>query len=95
MLPGADAELGGAASLVAIELLFLLLIVVTALAILARRIGLPYPILLVIGGLLLGLVPGLPRIELEPDLVFLIFLPPIIGRPTSNRTSPRARRSRN
>ena len=80
MLPGADAELGGAQSdaLVAIELVFLLLIVVTALAILARRVGLPYPILLVIGGLLLGLVPGLPRIQLEPDLVFLIFLPPIL-----------------
>jgi Na+/H+ antiporter len=80
VFPGADAELGGAPSdaLVAIEAVFLLLIVVTALAILARRIGLPYPILLVIGGLLLGLVPGLPKIELEPDLVFLLFLPPIL-----------------
>src|SRR5206468_13120413 len=38
----------------------------------------PYPILLVLGGLLLGLVPGLPRAELAPDVVFLIFLPPLI-----------------
>jgi monovalent cation/hydrogen antiporter len=69
---------GGSDALLAIELVFLLLIVATALAILARRIGVPYPILLVIGGLLLGLVPGLPRVELEPDLVFLLFLPPIL-----------------
>jgi monovalent cation/hydrogen antiporter len=79
VLPEADATLGPPSdALVAIELVFLLLIVVTAIAILARRIGIPYPILLVIGGLFLGLIPGLPRIELEPDLVFLLFLPPIL-----------------
>ena len=62
----------------AIEAVLILLIAATALAILARRLGIPYPILLVIGGLVLGLVPGLPRVELEPDLVFLLFLPPIL-----------------
>src|SRR4029077_387851 len=41
-------------------------------------LGVPYPILLVVGGLLLGLVPGLPRVQLAPDVVFLVFLPPII-----------------
>jgi monovalent cation/hydrogen antiporter len=75
---GAEALAGGSDALRAIETVFLLLIVATALAILARRIGIPYPILLVIGGLLLGLVPGLPEVELEPDLVFLLFLPPIL-----------------
>ena len=49
-----------------------------ALATLANRIGIPYPILLVLGGLVLGFVPGLPRIELEPDVVFLLFLPPLL-----------------
>jgi CPA1 family monovalent cation:H+ antiporter len=51
---------------------------VAALATLANRIGVPYPILLVLGGLVLGFVPGLPRVELEPDVVFLLFLPPLL-----------------
>ena len=62
----------------AIEAVLLLFLAATALAIVARRIGIPYPILLVLGGLALGFVPGLPRIELEPDIVFLLFLPPIL-----------------
>jgi len=61
-----------------IELLLLLLLAVAALAALARRLQIPYPILLVLGGLVLGFVPGLPRVALEPDLVFLLFLPPIL-----------------
>src|SRR5215217_1499216 len=44
----------------------------------ARRVGVPYPSLFVLGGLALGLVPGLPRIELEPELVLLVFLPPLL-----------------
>jgi monovalent cation/hydrogen antiporter len=62
----------------AIELILLLFLAATGLAILARRLGIPYPILLVIGGLALGFVPGLPNIELPPDIVFLLFLPPIL-----------------
>ena len=62
----------------AIELVFLLLVAATALAVAARRIGIPYPILLVLGGLVLGFVPGLPAVQLPPDLVFLLFLPPIL-----------------
>jgi CPA1 family monovalent cation:H+ antiporter len=62
----------------AIEVVLLLLLAATALAIAARRVGIPYPILLVLGGLALGFVPGLPPVELEPDLVFLLFLPPIL-----------------
>ena len=49
-----------------------------ALATLANRIGVPYPIMLVLGGLVLGFVPGLPRVELEPEVVFLLFLPPLL-----------------
>ena len=44
----------------------------------ARRLGVPYPIMLVIAGLLLSLVPGVPHIGLSPDVVFLIFLPPLL-----------------
>src|SRR5579872_1970432 len=45
---------------------------------LARRLNVSYPILFVLGGLGLGLIPGLPKISLDPDLVFLCFLPPLL-----------------
>ena len=49
-----------------------------ALATLAARLKIPYPILLVLGGSALGFVPGLPPVELDPELVFLLFLPPLL-----------------
>src|SRR5438874_1033846 len=61
-----------------LELVLGLMVAVTALALLARRAHIPYPILLVLGGLLLAVVPGLPAVKLAPDLVFLVFLPPLI-----------------
>jgi len=54
------------------------LVSVAVLNVLASRIGVPYPIVLVLGGLALGLVPGLPKVELDPDLVLLVFLPPLL-----------------
>ena len=63
------------------EPLTAVLLILVAIAIVyevARRIGVPYPTLLVLGGLGLALIPGLPRIELEPDLVLLVFLPPLL-----------------
>jgi monovalent cation/hydrogen antiporter len=61
-----------------ISLLFGLLVVIVALATLASRLRLPYAILLVLGGLLLGFVPGLPSIKLDPELILVLFLPPLI-----------------
>jgi monovalent cation/hydrogen antiporter len=61
-----------------ISLLFGLLVAIVVLATLATRLRLPYPILLVIGGLLLGFIPGLPSIALDPELVLVLFLPPLI-----------------
>jgi CPA1 family monovalent cation:H+ antiporter len=55
-----------------------LFISVAGLNALARWLSVPYPIPLVLGGLALGLVPGMPDIELDPDLVLLIFLPPLL-----------------
>lgn len=55
-----------------------LLVAVGVLVVVARRISVPYPILLVVGGLLLGLIPGLPNVELRPELVLLLFLPPLL-----------------
>jgi CPA1 family monovalent cation:H+ antiporter len=61
-----------------IELVLGLFVVIVALAYLARRVGVAYPILLVVGGLILGYLPGLPTIALDPDIVFLLLLPPIL-----------------
>ncbi len=55
-----------------------LLLVVVLLATLARRLAVPYPILLVLGGLGLALVPQVPQVQLDPDLVLLLFLPPLL-----------------
>lgn len=57
---------------------FGLLVAVAALAVVAGLVRVPYPILLTIGGLPIGFVPGLPEIELDPDLVLLVFLPPLL-----------------
>jgi len=62
-----------------IQLVFLLLLLfVIVFGLLARRIGIPYPIVMVVGGLALGFVPGLPTFTLNPDLIFLIVLPPLL-----------------
>jgi Na+/H+ antiporter len=61
-----------------VELLIGLLVVTIPLVALARRAHVSYPIVLVLGGLLLGFVPGLPTVRLDPNLVLLIFLPPLL-----------------
>jgi CPA1 family monovalent cation:H+ antiporter len=63
-----------------IELVLALLVVVAALTPLARVLRLPYPIVLVMGGLILALIPFVPDIPLAPELVFLLFLPPLLFR---------------
>jgi CPA1 family monovalent cation:H+ antiporter len=68
----------GRAMLDRIEVILGMLVAVAALALLSRRIPIPYPILLVLGGLGIALVPGLPRIRLNPDLVFVFLLPPLL-----------------
>lgn len=61
-----------------LETVIMLLVVVIVLSTIARRLLIPYPILLVLGGVVLSLTPGLPTIQPNPDLVFLVFLPPIL-----------------
>jgi Na+/H+ antiporter len=55
-----------------------LLAAAAALLTLSQAVRVPYPILLVLGGLGLGFVPGVPRIELAPDLVLIAVLPPLL-----------------
>src|ERR1051326_1653859 len=58
-----------------ISIVLVLLGISIVLVTLARRIRVPYPLFLVLGGLALGFVPELPPVTMDPELVFLVFLP--------------------
>jgi Na+/H+ antiporter len=65
----------------AVEFVLLLLVAIALLATAARKAGIPYPIVMVVGGVLLGLASeglGLPRLEIDPELVLVLFLPPLL-----------------
>ncbi len=55
-----------------------LLFAVSMLAMLSQKLGISYPIFLVLAGLLIGFIPGMPAIHLQPEIVFLVFLPPLL-----------------
>jgi Na+/H+ antiporter len=61
-----------------IGLVILLLFGVAFLGVLSNRFKFPFPIALVLSGLAISLVPGLPLIELDPNVLFIIFLPPLL-----------------
>jgi CPA1 family monovalent cation:H+ antiporter len=61
-----------------IETLIALVAVAILLVRIADAISVPYPIVLVLGGLAIGFLPGGPTLRLEPDVVFLVFLPPLL-----------------
>ena len=62
-----------------LELVFLtLLIAVAVLALVAKRLHVAYPIMLVLGGLVLSLIPHIPRVTMNPSVVFLVILPPLV-----------------
>ncbi len=61
-----------------VELFIFLFAVVLALTAVAKRLQVPYPILLVLGGLAVAFIPGMPSVQLDPELVFVVFLPPIL-----------------
>ncbi|MGC1242052.1 MAG: Na+/H+ antiporter [Chryseosolibacter sp.] len=77
-----------------IATVIVLLAVVTALAELTDRIRIPYPILLVVSGIGIGLIPGLPHMSLHPEVVFLIFLPPILYSAAWNTSWPEFKAAR-
>ncbi|MBA3424364.1 MAG: cation:proton antiporter, partial [Rubrobacter sp.] len=62
-----------------IEFLIVLLGAVVLLAQLARVVKVPYPIFLVLGGLAIGFIPKIPEISLPPEVIFLVFLPPLLN----------------
>lgn len=61
-----------------VEIFVGLLLAVAIFALVARQLHIPYPILFLIGGLLMGFIPHLPKVRLDPELVFLFFLPPLL-----------------
>lgn len=61
-----------------IQILVLLLVVIAAVAVIAARLQIPQAILLVLAGVIMALIPGLPPMELAPDLVLLLVLPPLV-----------------
>ena len=63
----------------ALEIVFLLLLLfVVVFGVIAERLKVPYPIVLVIAGLLLSFVPGIPKVALNPDVIFFVILPPLL-----------------
>lgn len=58
--------------------LLALVVVIVLLMLLAQRLRVAYPIVLVVAGLLISLLPGIPRVSIEPELIFLVILPPLL-----------------
>lgn len=67
-----------------LAIVLIIMAIITILAPLADKIKLPFPILLVLVGLGVGFIPGLPNVKLAPSLVFLVFLPPLLYEAASN-----------
>jgi monovalent cation/hydrogen antiporter len=61
-----------------VALILILFAAIAALRALADRSGVPLPTLLVLGGFALALIPGLPQLTLDPETIFLIFIPPLL-----------------
>lgn len=55
-----------------------LIVAILLLIMLAKRIKVAYPVLLVLAGLLISFIPGIPTIHINPELIFIIFLPPLL-----------------
>ncbi|HEX6456058.1 MAG TPA: cation:proton antiporter, partial [Solirubrobacterales bacterium] len=70
-----------------VESVFVLILAAALLVRIADFGKIPAPIVLVVGGLAIALVPGLPSVELDPDTIFLVFLPPLVYA-AGWRTSP-------
>ena len=71
-----------------IGIVIALLAIAIALAQVTDRIRVPYPILLVLVGIAVGLIPGLPPVFLDPDVAFLVFLPPVLYAAAWNTSWP-------
>ena len=64
----------------------ILILIICLLTMLSNKIKVAYPILLILAGLLLGFIPDMPKIEIDPELIFLVFLPPILYEAAVNNS---------
>lgn len=64
--------------MVVVQTLLVLVMLAIGIGLIARRIGIPYPVALVLGGLVLGFIHQLPNLEFDPQYVFFLFLPPLL-----------------
>lgn len=71
-----------------IATVIILLAVVTALAEVTDKVRIPYPILLVLAGITIGFIPGLSKIQVNPEIIFLVFLPPVLYAAAWNTSWP-------
>src|ERR1700761_2897203 len=55
-----------------------LVLAILALVMVSQKLKVAYPMVLVVGGLILSLIPGLPKVRVNPELIFIIFLPPLL-----------------
>lgn len=61
-----------------VSIIVILLFAITFLSVLSNKYKFPFPIILVLSGVVISLIPGLPVVALDPDVVFIIFLPPLL-----------------
>lgn len=59
-------------------LIIALILAICILIMVSQRVKVAYPIMLVLGGVAMSFIPGMPRFNINPDLIFLVFLPPIL-----------------
>jgi NhaP-type Na+/H+ or K+/H+ antiporter len=60
------------------SIVIFILAVMIGLSAIADKVKLPYPVLLIVAGIAVGFIPSIPHIELNPEIIFLIFLPPLL-----------------
>lgn len=73
------------------SIVLIILSIVICLSAIANKIRVPYPVLLVVAGIAIGFIPALPDIEINPDIIFLIFLPPLLYEAAFNISIPEFR----
>ena len=64
-----------------LPLLLAMVVAIVLIEMLAVKLKVAYPILLVVAGLLIGFIPALPEVHIKPNLIFFIFLPPLLFYP--------------
>lgn len=70
------------------SIVILMLAVMIGLSAVAEKIKLPYPVLLIVAGMAIGFIPSLPQLDINPEIIFLIFLPPLLYDASFNISFP-------